>query len=63
MLTQNINLVKSIPDKKIRDIILRVYYGILPCDGETRSVEDVLAGRLNIENEVPRTLRIDPSKR
>ena len=37
----NINLVKSIPNRKIRDEIVRVFYGIIPCDGKQRSIQAI----------------------
>ena len=39
---QDINLVKSIPNKEIRESIKRGYWGIIPCDGITRSATKLL---------------------
>lgn len=40
---QTINLVKQIKDKKLRDEVVRVFYGLIPCDGKQRSLQSILA--------------------
>lgn len=39
---QTINLVKQIENKKLRDEVVRVFYGLIPCDGKQRSLESIL---------------------
>ena len=39
---QTINLVKQVPNKKVREDIVRVFYGLIPCDGKQRSLESIL---------------------
>lgn len=38
----NINLVKQIPNKRVRDDIARVYYGLIPNNGKTYSIKSIL---------------------
>lgn len=38
----SINLVKSIPDPKIRQWIVNAFWGIVPADGKTRSIKNLL---------------------
>lgn len=42
MLIQDIDLTKQITNRGIKDDILRVYYGIVPCDGKTRSISNLI---------------------
>ena len=58
----NINLVKSISDKQVRDDIVRVFYGIVPCDGRTHSIDKLLSKENRIKDK-GRSVRIYPSKR
>lgn len=41
-LLQDINLAKQIPDKSIRDELVRVSWGIVPADGKSRSIKSIL---------------------
>lgn len=41
-LIQDINLVEQIPDKNIRDEVVRVFWGIIPPDGKQRSLKSIL---------------------
>ena len=59
----NMNLAKSVPNKGIRDGIVRVFYGIVPKDGRTHSLAKLLSKEDNKENSDSRAVRIDPSKR
>lgn len=38
----SINLVKQIPDRKVRADIARVYYGLIPNNGKTYSIKSIL---------------------
>ncbi len=38
----DINLVQQVPNKKIREDIVRVFYGLVPCDGKQRSIKSIL---------------------
>lgn len=36
-----INLVKQIPDKKLRKAVVRTYFGIVPANGKTYSIKSI----------------------
>ena len=38
----NLNLVKSIPNKEVREWVVNWLYGIVPVDKKTRSIEAIL---------------------
>lgn len=59
----NLNLVKSIPNKKIRADVVKMLYGSIPCDGKTRSIKTILENPDRYSKMTSETSKKDSQKR